>query len=124
MRRPFMPSYLSVYMGVLERSNLIEDSVALQAGELVQLPGGEGLLLQLPGGDVPALLLELAEGLGHVGHWDVGQGLCNKHPLVNEPSMAAFGKNNTGTCPSCYPEGSVVDPDLDSSESADPDPRN
>ncbi len=65
-------------MCILERSNLIEDSVALQAGELVQLPGGEGLLLQLPGGDVPPLLLQLAEGLGHVGHGDVGQGLCNK----------------------------------------------
>ncbi len=79
-------------MGVLERSNLIENSVALQAGELVQLPGGEGLLLQLPGGDVPPLLLQLAEGLGHVGHGYVGQGLCNKHPLVKEPSMPTFGK--------------------------------
>ncbi len=53
-------------MCILERSNLIENSVALQAGELVQLPGGEGLLLQLPGGDVTPLLLQLAEGLGHV----------------------------------------------------------
>jgi hypothetical protein len=103
-------------MGVLERSNLIEDSVALQAGELVQLPGGEGLLLKLPGGDVPPLLLQLAEGLGHVRHGDVGQGLCNK-----QRSMMTIDKNNT--CPSCYPEGSVVDPDLDSSESAVPNPR-
>ncbi len=86
MRRPFKPSYLSVYMCILERSNLIEDSVALQAGELVQLPGGEGLLLQLSGGDAPPLLLQLAEGLGHVGHGDVGQGLCNKQPsFKNHP---------------------------------------
>jgi hypothetical protein len=92
MRRPFKPSYLSVYMCVLERSNLIEDSMALQAGELVQLPGGEGLLLQLPCGDVPPLLLQLAEGLGHVRHGDVGQGLGNKHPLVKDLSMTTFGK--------------------------------
>jgi hypothetical protein len=30
-----------------------------------------------------------------VGHGDVGQGLCNKHPLVKETSMTTFGKNNT-----------------------------